>query len=556
MKNKQKIYSPSVRKRKAYWTAFLVFFSYLSLHLRTKLFGPNYYEQRIKELHQKNAERIKKRVQELQGLFIKMGQLISNLSNALPAEFRAPLEELQDKIKAKPYEEVEQTLLTELGEKPSDLFTSFERTPLAAASIGQVHRAKIGMEEVVVKVQHANIETIAQADLAILKNLVKLHAFFMNMKGLEHMYGQVQQMVKEELDYQQEATSMQRIARNLEAVPELRVKIPKVFDEHTTKKVLVSSFCEGTNIGQLEKLKSWNLDLENLAARLLELYCKMILVDGFYHADPHPGNILVNKEGKIILLDFGAVAKVSDKMKKAIPELIEAVVRNDTEATVIALKKMGFLGSDKAAQRYVEQLVNIFKDFLQEEVELDGLNFQNVQLKSGLFSFTKLLNKIDLREISNSIQIPKEYILLNRALVLLLGNSFQLAPELDTLGVVKPYLKKHMLSGQGGITQLIINSLKKHLTTAITLPTELSKLLKTANRGELEYEIKGLNEQLSKFHRLGQQFLYAFLVCASLYFLLKHPAPKGEFLYYLNWSAVGLFGFLLLYNLIRKDRKR
>jgi len=555
MKNKQKIFSPSIRKRKAYWTAFLVFFSYLSLTFRAKLFGQNYYEQRIKKLHQTNAERIKSRVQELQGLFIKMGQLISNLSNALPVEFRAPLEELQDNIKAKPYEEVEQTLLAELGKSPSDLFTFFDPSPLAAASIGQVHRAKIGTEEVVVKIQHANIEIIAKADLAILKNLVKLHAFFMNMKGLDHMYGQVRQMIEEELDYQQEASSMQRIASNLETVSELRVRIPKVFEEYTTKKVLVSSFCEGTNIGHLAKLKAWNLDLENLAARLLKLYCKMILVDGFYHADPHPGNILVNKKGEIILLDFGAVASVSDQMKKAIPELIEAIVRNDTEATVVALKKMGFLGSDRAAQRYVEQLINIFKDFLQEEVELDGLNFQNVQLKSGLFSFTKLLNKVDLREISNNIQIPKEYILLNRALVLLLGNSFLLAPELDTIGVVKPYLKKHMLDGQGGIMQLIINSLKTHLTTAITLPTELSKFLKIANRGELEYEVKGLNKQLHKFYRLGQQFLYAFLVSISLYFFLNYPSEKDSFWYYFNWSSIGLFGFLLLYNLIRKGKK-
>jgi len=555
MKNKQKIFSPSVRKRKAYWTASLVFLSYLSLHLKAKLFGSSYYEKRIKKLHQKNAGRIKNRVQELQGLFIKIGQLISNLSNALPIEFRAPLEELQDKIRAKPYEEVEQTLFLELGKKPEELFTFFERTPLAAASIGQVHRARLGKEEVVVKIQHANIETIAKADLAILKNLVKLHAFFMNMKGLDHTYDQVQQMIEEELDYQKEATSMQQIATNLKTVPELRIKIPRAFSEFTTPKILVSSFCEGTNVSHLEQLRTWKLDLENIAERLLELYCKMVLVDGFYHADPHPGNILINQAGEIILLDFGAVARLSDKMKQAIPELIEAVVRNDTEATVAALKKMGFIGSDKVAQRYVEQLVNTFKDFLQEEVELDGLNFQNVQLKSGLASFTKLLKKIDLREVSNSIQIPKDYILLNRTIVLLLGNSFQLAPELDTIGVVKPYMKKHILSNQGSITQLIINSLKTHLTTAITLPTELSKFLKTANRGELEYEIKGLNEHLSKFHRLGRQFLYALLTIIGIYFLLNYPTPKNTFWYYLNWGTIGLFGVLFFRVLIWKGKK-
>ncbi|MEM9884251.1 MAG: AarF/UbiB family protein [Bacteroidota bacterium] len=551
MSNKQKIFSPRVRKRKAYWTATLVFLSYIGLHWKSKVWGKAYYERRIKRLHQKNADRIKNRVQELQGLFIKFGQLISNLSNALPDEFRAPLEELQDHIKAKPYREVEQTIIAELGGKPRELFTHFEEVPLAAASVGQVHRARLGAKEVVVKIQHANIEAIAEADLTILKNLVRLHAFFMNVKGLDHTYSQVRQMIEEELDYRKEAVSMQRIAENLQAVPELRVRVPKVYPEFNCKKILVAEYCEGVNIGQVQQLKEWEIDTSELAERLLELYCKMVLVDGFYHADPHPGNILVNEFGELILLDFGAVAKLNDSMRKAIPELIEAVVRNDTEATVQALRKMGFIGSDKASQQYVEQLVDTFKTFLQEEVQLDGLNFQNVELKSGLSSIASLLKKVDLRDISNAIQIPKDYILLNRTIVLLLGNSFHLAPNLDTLEVVKPYMKQHVLNNNQGLTQLIVNSFKNHLTTAISLPTELSRLLKTANRGELEYEVKGLNQRLDRFFYLGQQFLYAALTIVAIYFLLNYPSKKSTFLYYLNWGSIISFGLLFLRALMR-----
>ncbi|MEM0992731.1 MAG: AarF/UbiB family protein [Bacteroidota bacterium] len=546
MPKRQRIFLPSVRKRKAYWTATLVFFSYISLHFRAKFFGKAYQERRIKALHQKNADRIRRRVQELQGLFIKFGQLISNLSNALPEEFRAPLEELQDHIKAKPYEEVEQTILAEFGQKPEALFTHFEKTPLAAASVGQVHRARIERREVVVKVQHANIEVIAAADLTILKNLVRLHAFFMNVKGLDHTYLQVRQMIEEELDYRKEAISMQRIAENLKTVPELRVRIPEIYPEFNRKKVLVASYCEGVNIGQVEQLKAWEIDVEELAERLLELYCKMILVDGFYHADPHPGNILVNEFGEIILLDFGAVAKLSDSMKNTIPNLIEAVVRNDTEATVQALRKMGFIGSDRASQQYVEQLIDTFRAFLREEVELDGLNFQNVQLKSGLSSIATLLKKVDLRDISNAIQIPKDYILLNRTIVLLLGNSFQLAPKLDTLEVVKPYMKQHVLSNSDSITQLIVSSFKNHLSTAISLPSEIARLLKTANKGELEYEVKGLNQRLDRFFQLGQQFLYALLSITALYFLLNYPSPEGTLAYYINWGLLVVFTFTFL----------
>ena len=149
MPSKQKIFSPGYRKRKAYWTAFQVFLSYFWLNFKRRLFGQAYFEKRINLLHQRNANIIKTRVQELQGLFIKIGQLISNLSNILPTEFREPLSELQDHIEAKAYSEIEQTINAELGNLPEKLFTSFNKEALAAASIGQVHRATIGSEQVV-----------------------------------------------------------------------------------------------------------------------------------------------------------------------------------------------------------------------------------------------------------------------------------------------------------------------------------------------------------------------------------------------------------------------
>lgn len=554
MPSKSNIFSPSVRKRKAYWTAFVVFLSYYKLHLKSKVFGKAYFDKNVKKLHLKNAERIKHRVQELQGLFIKFGQLISNLSNALPQEFREPLEELQDAVQAKPFSEIEQTIQQQFGKLPKQIFTSFSEKPLAAASIGQVHRARLGTEEVVVKIQHANIDAIAHADLVILKNLVAIHAFFMDMKGLDHMYEQVRQMIEEELDYTQEAQSMQKIAANLSKVPELKVKIPKVHPEFSTSKILVSSFCEGTNIGHIEIIKNWGLDLDDIAKRLIELYCKMVLVDGFYHADPHPGNILVNSKGEIVLLDFGAVAQLNPNMKKSIPELIEALVKNDTEATVLALEKIGFLGSDKASRQYVEELIAIFKNFLQEEVELDGLNFQNIKLNSGISSIASILKKVDLRDVSNTIHIPKDYILLNRTIVLLIGNSFHLSPDMNTLNVIRPYMKKHILSEDDGFTKLIVNTFKNQITTAISLPNELSRYLRTANKGALEYEIKGLEKGFRMMYHLGQQFLYSFFLIISIYIFLYTGIEENSLWYYISIILIGLLSLLLLKAFLKGNK--
>jgi len=508
MSNSKRIFSPGVRKRKAYATAFRVFFSYLWLNFRSKFFGKRYYEKRITALHLKNADRIKVRIQELQGLFIKFGQLISNLSNILPSEFRAPLGELQDHIQAKPYAEIKAVIERELGKDPDVLFSSFEHKPLAAASIGQVHRATIDGVQIVVKIQHQNITTIAKADLSILKNLVKLHGYFMDMQGLEHTYEQVEQMIREELDYELEAQHMVEIGNNISTAPELKVIVPKVFNKYSTGKVLTTSFCEGKKIGDIQQLKTWGIDQLDLTKRLVELYCKMVLVDGYYHADPHPGNILVNDQGELIILDFGAVARLSVNTKKAIPEIIEAIVKNDDVATVQALKKMGFIGSDKDSKKFVKKLIVIFKEFIETEVELDGLNFQNIKLNSGISSITGIIQKINLKEVSNTIRIPKDYILLNRTIVLLLGNAFSLAPELNVLDVIRPYIKKHVLNKENGFTQMVVSTLKNQITTAISLPNELSQFLKESNEVNLEEEIRGVKKILTKIYYLLQVAMF------------------------------------------------
>lgn len=553
MSQNHNIYSPRVRKRKAYSTALIVFFSYYFLYLKSKIFGSSYWDKRINSYHLRNADRIKKRVQELQGLFIKFGQLISNLSNALPVQLREPLEELQDHIKAKPYEEVRQTIIDELGKDPKELFEDFNEKPLAAASIGQVHRARINGKDIIVKVQHSNIEAIAKADLEILRNLVKIHAFFMDMHGLDHTYEQVRQMIREELDYRQEAQSMQLIAKNLTSVPELKVRIPDVLTDYNTSKILVASFEEGTSLAHLEQMKKWGLDVEEIAQRLTELFCKMVLVDGFYHADPHPGNILVNPSGEIILLDFGATAHLAQATKKAIPMLVEAVIRNDTEATVTALKQLGFIGSDEAAQQFVEELIEQFKQFLQEEVELDGLNFQNIKLNSGFSSVAAFIQKIDLRDVSNTIRIPKDYILLNRTIVLLIGNIYHLAPELNALDVVRPYMRKHVLSKDGGFTQMIIDAFKNQITTVIALPHELSRYLKKANKGQLQYEVKGLEQGLGQLYRLGNRFLFAFVIAFCVWLNIAYPHYFTGISEYISYSIIGLSSLFFIKTFFSKS---
>ena len=297
---KAKIYRRGYRIRKAYGTAFMVLCSYLWLFLKTKLFGKKYYENRIFDLHVRNANRVKKTILHLQGLFIKVGQLLSILTNFLPKAFHEPLEALQNQIPARPLSEIQARLQAELGDSPENLFATFDKTPLASASIGQVHRATLKTgEQVVVKVQHQNIEDIANIDLTIMQRLVKLSAYFFDIKGMEHAYTQVRKMVEEELDFKQEAQSMQSIAKNLKEEPKLH--IPTLYPDFSTQRVLVSEYCEGTKISDVQQLETWGIDTTDLANRLVHAYCQMVFEDGFYHADPHPGNILVQQDGTCLL---------------------------------------------------------------------------------------------------------------------------------------------------------------------------------------------------------------------------------------------------------------
>ena len=209
------ILSPARRVRKAYWTAFVVYFSYVWLSVRRRFLGKKWYEKRILALHIRNAERVKTAILELEGLFIKVGQLLSVMSNFLPEAFQRPLEALQDRLPPRPVEEVRRRIAEELGKSPEELFRHMEETPMATASIGQAHRAVLlDGTEVVVKVQHYGIEEIASVDLRILHRLTRIYAWLVDIKGVEYLYSQIRQMIEEEMDFNNEAQTMERIFMN------------------------------------------------------------------------------------------------------------------------------------------------------------------------------------------------------------------------------------------------------------------------------------------------------------------------------------------------------
>jgi predicted unusual protein kinase regulating ubiquinone biosynthesis (AarF/ABC1/UbiB family) len=527
--------------------------SYAWLWLLKKIMGKNWYERRLLALHLRNAERVKTAILELKGLFIKLGQMLSILGNFLPEAFQKPLEALQDQIPARPFREVRERIISEFGKPPESIFTRFDEQAIASASIGQAHRAQLhDGTEVVVKVQHHNIENIASVDLEIIRRLTALISWIYNIKGMDYLYTQIKKMIEEELDFTKEAVSMQKIATNLASEP--RFAIPTLHPEFSTARVMTTTWHEGVKISNTEQLDAWGLDRRDLATRVLQVYCRMVFKDGFYHADPHPGNILVKQDGTLVLLDFGAVAEISPALREGIPQLIEASVKNDTPAMIQALRSMGFLAEGREAEKMAGKMIGAFRNFLQNEVQFEGLNLKEIKVNPLNNSLTGLLSDIGLSGISGAVQVPKDYVLFNRSATLLLGLCSALDHTLNPLDVIRPYAKAFVMGEKENLGTFVRKLVQRSASTIIGLPDELSRVLNQVQKGDLEI--------LSPDIRNSSKLIYAALNQLTFMILCITAAVFGWFFYQAKETGISqtcfglsVFFLLLMFRAMRSGRR-
>ena len=476
-------------------------------HLAGKILGAEWEKDRRPAVYGKNAQRLKELLLSLQGIFIKAGQLISILSNFLPDYFRKELEELQDKIPPRPLSEIYERIRIELGNDPDQLFAEFEKKPIASASLAQVHLARLHDGcQVAIKVQYLGIEDNVKADLKTIKHLLAFYGFFLRIKGLGNLYSQFSEMIQEELDFRLEAEHIETIAANFEGNPQ--VLFPKVIHDLSSERVLTTEYMPGVNISDLQKLDEQNLERQALAERVLTAYCQMIFSDGIYHADPHPGNILVQPDGNIVFVDFGAVAALSAEMKNGIIQFFRGVLKRDNDQISAALQQMGIVAL-RQDTRHVERLIDyIYSRFLKQmTVESWNLSDIHVSMQDKLdmmVDFSEM--DISLRELMATFQIPKDLVLLARTLLLLLGLCTSLSPTMNPMKTIQPYLEEFVLGQDRNWVKLIETAVKDMAVSAITLPTNLQSFLGKANHGDLE--IKGLVESVNLVYALGHQLLY------------------------------------------------
>jgi ubiquinone biosynthesis protein len=553
-----------IRSLRAYWATWRVIWSYLWLRFRARFHSDAWVEHTLRVTHLRNARRIERTIVGLQGLFIKVGQLISIMTNFLPAEFRRGGTASCSPSSSRRFADIEQRIREELGKSPDQLFAHFECKPIASASIGQVHLARMhDGAKVAVKVQYPDIEQIVRRDLHTLRRIFRIVEWFIPYQGLDELYREIRAIVMEELDYRAEANNAARIAANFPDRTD--VAFPRVVPELSTARVLVTHFEAGVKITDKAGVRAMGVERESLARQVVEIYCQQIFTDGVYHADPHPGNLLVRPSPDggpptIVFLDFGAVAEIPANVRAGIVELIQGALTRDTRRIVGAMKQMGFVARGANEQMF-EQVIEYFHEKFQENISLDSLNLKDIKLdpQKGLESVADLRRMdISLRELSQNFHVPKEIIVLERTLLLLMGLCTELDPTLNPMTVIRPYLERFVLGDEGDWSELLVETSKDLVMSVTALPAEIRKFMRAAHSGELQLKFKNIDAPAQLMYRLGHQFIFAGvgIAGAAIAVILEGRGEEPRAVW--GWWTARVAGVLLVWswwssrNLLRK----
>ena len=336
------------------------------------------------------SERLRMAFEELGPTYIKLGQILSTRPDLVPMDFIKELSKLQDKVPPCRFEDVSAIVEKELGSPPGEVFEFFEEIPIASASIGQVHKAKLpDGEEIAIKVQRPGIQKVIEVDLEIMLHLATLMERHIEEFAVQRPVKIVEEFartIEKEIDYTIEATSMERFARNFLDDP--TVYIPKVYRELTTGCVLTMEYVKGIKISETDRLKSAGLDLKRITSRGAVFFLKQVFDHGFFHADPHPGNIFILANNVICLLDYGMVGTVDRYTREEFVDLVDSVVNRDEVRTVQQLLKITAY-DDEPDIRLLEREVS---DFLGRHLYKP---LKDIEIGSFFSSFWKSLPGID-----------------------------------------------------------------------------------------------------------------------------------------------------------------
>ncbi|GIU82148.1 MAG: AarF/ABC1/UbiB kinase family protein [Acidobacteria bacterium] len=386
---------------------------------------------------EKQAVWLQRKLIKLGPTFIKIGQALGTRADLLPLPFVKTLGELQDNVPPFPNEIAFARIEKELGKKITEVYSEFDPEPIAAASLGQVYRARlITGEEVAVKVQRPNLAGIIKGDIEILRKIVGLSERFPSLTENADWKGMLEEFeatIKEEMDYISEAHNAERFRHNFKDWKEIHV--PKIYWHATTSKVLTMEFIRGTKVIDLDELHSRGIAPEKINRLLIRTYLKQLLEDGFFHADPHPGNLLVMEDGRLAFFDFGMVGRITPKLQAKMIDAFFHVVGKDPAGIAQDLIDLNFLKPGVNPEIVRPVVEKMFRYHL-------NLKLKDVKFKELTYELADVMYDYPFR-------LPSNFTYIMRALMTLEGIGIITDPEFNFFETAKPYAKEFMLRREG-----------------------------------------------------------------------------------------------------------
>lgn len=478
------------------------------------------------------GERLRLALEELGPTFIKMGQILSTRSDILPKDIIKELEKLQDKAPAFSFDEVKSVIQNEFGESLEEAYAEFEPTPLAAASIAQVHKALLWSgKTVVVKVQRPGIEKIIAQDMRILEDIAKFvdnHTKYGKIYNFTKMVEDFKKRLEEELDFRIEGENAEKFKKNF--LKDKKVKIPSIIWTHTTRRVLTMEYIGGIPLNDFNAIDEAGLDRGAIARNLAKSVLNQILRDGFFHGDPHPGNIMVLEDGTIAFLDFGMVGSLSPERKRQFSKMLLGIVYKNSRMIIESIIDLNAVTLNVNMKKLEKDINNLRDRYVEIPLE---------KLKVG-----EVLNGIFDLVFSYNIVIPNEFNMLAKSLITLEGIVEKLDPKISVLEVAKPIAKQlipKMFSTQH-MKEEIINATMDYSRLIKELPSFLLNFLRKTEEENYAIELKirdleNLEKRVDKvFNRLSTSIILLALsiVIAGILIGSGMSANAGAEMYKLN----------------------
>ncbi len=501
------------------------------------------------------GQHLRELLDELGPTFVKFGQLLSTRPDVVPPDIITELRGLQDDVRPFPFEQAERVIVEELGNSIDRLFLEFEREPVAAASIGQVHRAILpNGKRVAVKVQRPGAPRQIEADLVLLyqaARLVKERVHALDFIDAHALIDEFARQIRQELDYRLEGRNAQTFHRNFAGDP--HVHVPKVYWTYTRTRVLTLEWLEGTQLADVDTLPLSIEERRDLAYRVAETWMAMIFRHGFFHGDPHPANILILEEaGTIGLVDFGAVGKLTDDDMTKLTRIFIDAAQENVDVLPKRLADLGVRYPKEREQEFLAELREIYYRYYGASLsEIDP-----IQVMRETFQLIYSMN----------LHLPTRYLLLDRALATLGSVGVELYPDFNVFEVARPYARNLLL--ERFTPQRVARRARRDAFAYAHIlreaPFQFHDLMEQVRDGQIEvgFVHKGLDDFLEQMQRVFNRLVVALIVTGGLIgssligiFAKGGPHVLGvNVISVIGFALAGLLGLWLLWGVVRSGR--